>query len=119
MVVKCGGVWVVFVGCEDVGGGHDLLQRLGDEANGVRELRIWDEVKTSCGRLHNPFSEAMVYIVALLQDVLCDSFASFGEDGSSGGCGKHLGVFGEKRDKWNAAQAVWVEEMFFACDGLC
>ena len=66
MVVKSGGVGVVFVACEDVNGGQGLLQRLGDEANGVRELRIWDAVKSSCGRLHNPFGEAMVYFVALL-----------------------------------------------------
>ena len=63
MVVKSGGLWVVFVGSEDVNGGQELLQCLGDEANGVRELRIWDEAKASCGRLLNPFGEAMVYIV--------------------------------------------------------
>ena len=119
MVFKSGGVWVVFVGCEDVGGGQELLQRLGDEANGVRELRIWEEIKPSCGRLHNPLSEAMVNVVALLQDVLCGSVAPVGEDGSGGGLGEHFGVFSVERDKWYAAQAVWVDEVFFTCDGLC
>ena len=61
----------------------------------------------------------MLYVVALLQDVLRDSVASVGEDGSGGGLGEHFGVFSVEWDKWYTAQAVWVDEVFFACDGLC
>ena len=35
VVVNCGGEWIVLIGGEDMGGGHDILKRLGYDANGV------------------------------------------------------------------------------------
>ena len=88
VVFKCGGLWVVVVvvGGKNVGGGQELLQCCSDEANGVHKLCIRNDVEASCARLHHPFVEAVVCIVTLHQDVLCDGFASFGEHGSGGSC---------------------------------
>ena len=98
VVVNCGGEWIVLIGGEDMSGGHDILQRLGNDANGVRELSVGDEKESSGGWLHNPFSEAMVYVVALLKEVLCDCNASVGEDGSGRGLGEHVGVVRVERE---------------------
>jgi len=119
VVDKSCGLWVVFVGRKNVSGGQELLQCSRDEANGVRKPRIWYKVEASCARLHHSFVEAVVYIVTLHQDVFCDSFASFGEDGSGGGCGKHLGVLSGKCKKWYAASAIWVKIVFLDIHGVC
>ena len=35
VIVDCGGEGIVLAGGEDMSGGHDILKRLGNDANGV------------------------------------------------------------------------------------
>ena len=58
-------------------------------ASGVRK-------KTSRGRLHNPFGEAMVNVVALREKVLSDRDAPVCEDSSGRSFCEHFGVVSVK-----------------------
>ena len=55
-----GGVRAISIGGGNVSHWGDVLEGSGDDANGVTEFRIRDEIEASRGRLNPPLGELVV-----------------------------------------------------------
>ena len=114
-----GGVGAAPVGIENVCRWQDVLNRRGDNPDGVCKLGVGDKIKSSGGRLYHPLGEVVVCVAAVLKDVLGDLNASVPERSADRSFGKDVTVVGVERDQGHATGAVRKNELVFVVDGVC
>ena len=78
------------------------------------EVLIRGKVEVRSSRLKCPFGEAVVGVVAFVEDEVGDGLAASGEDVPGCSCSKDLGALGLQREDRNAAESAWIEKLLFS-----
>ena len=91
-----------------------MLKKNGQNAESVCEVLIRGKVEVRSSRFKCPCGEAVVGVVALVEDEVGDGLAASGEDVPGGCCSKDLGALGLQREDRNAAESAWIEKLLFS-----